>query len=97
MPTRMLRMLDPVAEVRVQDSRPITLAGKLDGKVIGFIDNGWWSLGKILGTFEELFASQARAGQVLWKKKPDASHAAPKELMDELTSRCDAVVVGLGN
>lgn len=97
MPRRMLRMLDPVAEVRVEDTRPTIVAGDIGGKVIGFIDNGWWSLGKVLGRFEELFSTQAHASQVLWKKKPDASHSAPEEIFAELAARCDAVVVGLGN
>lgn len=91
-----LRMLDPVAEVRVADVRP-SVAGSLDGKVVGFIDNGWWSLGKVLGRFEELLYSDVHASKVVWHKKPDASHSAPPEVMDELANRCDAMIVGLGN
>ncbi len=89
-----LGMLDPVAEVRVPDTKPHS-AAKLD--VIGFVDNGWWSLGKVLTRFEDLFQTQAHTSKIIWKKKPDASNSAPKEVFDELSSRADAVVVGLGN
>lgn len=97
MPKRLLRMFDPVAEVKTENVRPVSPAGKLDGEVVGFIDNGWRSLGPFLTRLKELFGSDLHTSQVVWEKKPDASHAAPQEMMDKLANGCDAVVVGLGN
>ncbi|MFH1485014.1 MAG: hypothetical protein ABIH46_03000 [Chloroflexota bacterium] len=96
MSVNMVRILDPTAEF---DEKEVALAvpvGGLNGKVIGFIDNGWWSLKVALKELEQLLNKKYEPAEIIWKIKP-GSQPAPNEVIEELANKCDFVICGLGN
>jgi hypothetical protein len=44
----------------------------------------------------KLLRERFHTREVLFKTKPTHMQGAPKPMMDEMLSRCDAVVTGLG-
>ena len=90
-----LRLLDPRATVNTKERPLVPGLDTLEGKVIGIIDNGQANSTTM---FQEL-AVCARAKntrEVLFKTKPTHMQGAPKPIMEEFVSRCDAVITGLG-
>ena len=97
MVTAKWRLVDPVAEIRAPEATIAPGIASLEQKTIGFIDNGWWSLGIALDEFYKLLTQEHHVARVLWRSKPDASRGAGPEVMEELASQADAAIVGLGN
>ncbi len=91
-----MKILNPVGDVRYIERRD-KLAPRLSdlaGKVIGFVDDG---AGKsYFQRIEELLTERAKVAQIIRKVKPLLSAPSPRELVDEVASACDAVIVGVG-
>lgn len=96
MAVKMVQILDPTAEAEEEEIALAPPVGDLKGKVIGFIDNGWWSLKVALKTLEELLNKEYKPAEIIWRTK-SGSKPAPDEVIDELAKKCDLVICGLGN
>ena len=91
-----LRMLDPRASLNLGDRPLVPGLDTLEGKVIGIIDNGQSNSTTMLQELAELLRRKYRPAEVLFKTKPTHMQGAPKPILEEFVSRCDAVITGLG-
>lgn len=96
MAVKMVQIMDPTADAEEEEVALALPVGDLNGKVIGFIDNGWWSLKVGLTRIQELLNDRYHPAEIIWRKK-SGSQPAPDEVIGELTKKCDLVIVGLGN
>ena len=91
-----LLMLDPRADVLLENHPPVSGLDALTGKVVGILDNGQANSSPMFQELARLIEEQTGVAEVLLRKKPSHMNAAPQELIEEMLSRCDAVVTGLG-
>ena len=91
-----LKMLDPRASVDTKDLPLVPGLDTLEGKVIGIIDNGQANSTTMFQELAKLLEEKYRPAEVLFKTKPTHMQGAPKPIMEEFISRCDAVITGLG-
>jgi hypothetical protein len=89
-------MLDPRAIVSPADQAPIPGVDTLEGKVIGIIDNGQSNSTTMFRELAKLLEERCRPADVIFRTKPSHMQRAPAALIDEIVSRCDAVITGLG-
>ncbi len=91
-----LLMLDPRADVLLENHPPVPGLDDLAGKVVGILDNGQANSSPMFQELARLIEEQTGAAEVLLRKKPSHMQGAPEEMIEEMLSRCDAVVTGLG-
>ena len=91
-----LKMLDPRASANTKDRPLVPGLDTLEGKVIGIIDNGQANSTTMFQELAKLLEEKYRPAAVLFKTKPTHMQGAPKPIMEEFISRCDAVITGLG-
>ena len=87
-----LKMLDPRASVNTKDRPLVPGLDTLEGKVIGIIDNGQANSTTMFQELAKLLEEKYRPTEVLFKTKPTHMQGAPKPIMEEFISRCDAVI-----
>jgi len=92
-----MRLLDPVAQADSGDQPLAPRSANLDGKVMGFLSNGWKSLQVLYPRLQALAAGHCQLAGVVVAGKRDISQAPEPEVMQKLRQGCDAVVNGLGN
>ena len=68
----------------------------LEGKVICIIDNGQSNSTAMFQELGKLIQAKYATKEVIFKTKPTHMQGAPKPIMEEMLSRCDAVITGLG-
>jgi hypothetical protein len=91
-----LRVLDPRLD---PESEPFVLAppvASLAGATIGLLDNAKIGTARFYDHLEALLRARAGVGEVLRRRKPDASRPAPPALLGELTA-ADAIVSAVGD
>jgi hypothetical protein len=91
-----LKMLDPRAAANPGDRPLVPGLDTLEGKVIGIIDNGQSNSTTMFQELANLLRGKYRPAEVLFKTKPTHMQGAPKPILEEFVSRCDAVITGLG-
>jgi hypothetical protein len=91
-----LKMLDPRATVNPEERPVMPGLNSLEGKVIGIIDNGQSNSTAMFQELAKLIQEKYQTAEVLFKTKPSHMQGAPKPILDEFVSRCDAVITGLG-
>jgi hypothetical protein len=91
-----LEFLDPRAVVNPQERLLVPGLDSLDGKIIGIIDNGQSNSTDMFKELGNLLQERLHVKEVLFKTKPSHMQGAPKPIMEEMLSRCDAVITGLG-
>ena len=91
-----LKFLDPRGSVNPKDRPLVPGLETLEDKVIGIIDNGQANSTDMFKELAGLLRERFHTREVLFKTKPTHMQGAPKPMMDEVWSRCDAVVTGLG-
>jgi len=69
----------------------------LNGKVIGAIWNSRVHGDKVITSVVELLKARYGIKDFVLRKKPFLGNVAPKEIVDELAARCDAVITGVGD
>lgn len=91
-----LRMLDPRADVLLENHPLAPALDGLDGKVIGILDNGQANSSPMFHELARILAEDLGVAEVVVRKKPTHMQGAPEAMIDELVERCDAVITGLG-
>lgn len=91
-----LRFLDPRADVNPKERSPVAGLDSLEGKVIGIIDNGQANSTTMFQELAKLIHEKFSTKEVIFRTKPTHMQGAPKAIMEEVLSRCDAVITGLG-
>jgi hypothetical protein len=95
-PMATLKFLDPRATVSLKERPLVPGLDTLEGKVIGIIDNGQANSTDMFKELAALLQERCLTREVLFKTKPTHMQGAPKPIMEEILSRCDAVITGLG-
>jgi hypothetical protein len=91
-----IKFLDPRATVNPGDRSLVPGLDTLEGKVIGIIDNGQSNSTAMFQELVKLLQEKSNAREIIFRTKPTHMQGAPKAIMDEIVSRCDAVITGLG-
>jgi hypothetical protein len=91
-----IKFLDPRATVNPKDRPLVPGLETLEGKIIGIIDNGQANSTTMFQELAKLMQAKFRTKEVIFKTKPTHMQGAPKPMMEEILSRCDAVITGLG-
>jgi hypothetical protein len=91
-----LKFLDPRAAVNLQVRALVPGLDTLAGKVIGIIDNGQANSTDMFKELAGLLQERFHPREIIFRTKPTHMQGAPKPIMEELLSRCDAVITGLG-
>ena len=91
-----LKFLDPRATVNPQDRALVPGLDSLEGKVIGIIDNGQANSTTMFQELAKLLQERFKPKEVIFRTKPTHMQGAPKAIMEEIATRCDAVITGLG-
>ena len=91
-----LKMLDPRSAVNSEERPLMPGLDSLEGKVIGIIDNGQSNSTAMFQELAKLIQEKYQTAEVLFKTKPSHMQGAPRPILDEFVSRCDAVITGLG-
>ncbi|HEY7553577.1 MAG TPA: hypothetical protein VIH18_02110 [Candidatus Binatia bacterium] len=91
-----LRFLDPRAMVNPKEREPVPGLDTLDGKVIGIVDNGQANSTDMFKELATLLEERFHPREIIFKTKPTHMQGAPKQIMEDVLNRCDAVVTGLG-
>jgi hypothetical protein len=91
-----LRFLDPRAPVDPEHRRLAPGLDMLEGKVIGIIDNGQSNSTAMFHELAALIQEKYRPAEIIFTTKPTHMQGAPKALMEDIATRCDAVITGLG-
>jgi hypothetical protein len=91
-----IKFLDPRGTVNPGDRSLVPGLDTLEGKVIGIIDNGQSNSTAMFQELVKLLQEKSNAREIIFRTKPTHMQGAPKAIMDEIVSRCDAVITGLG-
>jgi recombinational DNA repair protein RecR len=91
-----IKFLDPRATVNPKNRPLVPGLEALDGKVIGIIDNGQANSTTMFQELAQLIQEKFHTKEVIFKTKPTHMQGAPKPMIEEILSRCDAVITGLG-
>jgi hypothetical protein len=92
-----LEVLDPTAGPVVDK---IWISPRLDslaGKTIGVIWNGRPAGNRILYQVMDTLKKKDGVRETLFREKPFLGNIAPLELLEEMATRCDAVITGVGD
>jgi len=92
-----IEVLVPVAEMGLGEIEMAKRPFDLSGNVIGFLWNSKPNGDLFLKNLEAPLREKCRLSEVVMKKKTLSSSGAPPELLDELSAKCDFVVVAIGD
>ena len=91
-----IRVLDPRISAEGDAVRMAPALGKLDGAVVGLLDNAKIGTARFYDHVEELLRTRYGVREFIRRRKPDSSRPAPDATLGEL-SAADAVVSGIGD
>jgi hypothetical protein len=92
-----LEVLDPSAEALTAKAGLSPRLGSLSGKTIGVIWNGRPAGNRILRLVMDALKQKDGVREIFLREKPFLGNIAPPEILDEMATRCDAVITGVGD
>ena len=92
----MLKMLDPRATVNPEERPLMRGLNSLEGKIVRIIDNGQSNPTAMFQELAKLMRENFQTAEVVFQTKPSHMQGAPRPIIEEFVSRCDAVITGLG-
>lgn len=97
MTTRLIEVLDPTAKAVSVQSEIAPRTDDLNGKVIGFLDNGKPNFDIFLTRLEEVLCQRFKFAEIVHVNKGELGMAVPlaADQMEKLVAKCDAVVNGM--
>lgn len=95
--TLQVTVLNPTAGPATRKFRRAPRLNTLDGKVLGAIWNSRVHGDKIINSVATLLKERYGVKDFVLRKKPYLGNIAPKEILDELVAKCDAVITGVGD
>lgn len=92
-------ILSPEGKARSSASRvpAVPRLRDLNGKVVGFLDNGKPNADALEARFEELLKESYGIAGVIRRRKLSAQQGAPEACLNELAARADVIISGLGD
>ena len=91
----MTKILDPRGESETAERKVPPLPSSLNGKVIGFLDNGKPNADLLIFGVEESLTSKFQFSEIV-KVRKKGPGATTTDILDKL-ARCDLVINGLGD
>jgi hypothetical protein len=91
-----LRVYEPVA-LTVGGHAPRRTIDRLEGRTIGFIDNGKPNFNWLVDDLADVLQAKYGVRTVVKRRKRGASVPAPEVVMKEIAGQCTAVVTGSGD
>src|SRR5688500_672113 len=89
-----IRVLSPVAVVKVQTVAVPSLPQSWSGRTVGFLDNTKSNFDRLVTDLGELLRARYGVAAIVHRKKANASTPASTELIEELAKQCDVVFAG---
>ena len=98
-PTDSILVFVPVGKETAACAAPVAGSRRASGAslVIGLLDNHKHNSDKVFDRLQQRLAEIMPTATFLRVKKPEAGKGAPKALLDDLASRCQAVVTGIAD
>jgi hypothetical protein len=90
-------VLNPTAGPATGKFRAAPRLVTLHGKILGAIWNSRPHGDKVIEAAVDVLKERYGIKDLLLRKKPYLGNLAPKEIIDELTAKCDAVITGVGD
>ena len=88
---------DPVAPCLTATAESRRSLDRLEGKVIGFIDNAKPNFNLLADDLSELLVRKYGVARVVRQRKRSASQGLAEAAMNALAEECDAVITGSGD
>jgi len=88
---------DPVAPCLTAAHESRRSLDRLEGKVIGFIDNAKPNFNHLADDLSELLVGKYGVARVVRQRKRSASQGLAEAAMNALAEECDAVITGSGD
>ena len=97
MAAKIIEVLDPTAKAVSVELEIAPRIHDLNGKVIGFLDNGKPNFDIFLARVEELLCQRFKFAEIVHANKRGIGTAVsfPVDQMEEFAAKCDAVVNGM--
>lgn len=92
-----ITVLNPTAPPRQLETVMALRPGDLRGKSVGFLWNSKPNGDVLFGRLEQLLREKYEIPEALYRRKPTASIPAEPRVIEELASRVEVAVVGLGD
>jgi hypothetical protein len=90
-------LFDPTAPRQEDHRGELRTLARLEGSVVGFIDNAKPNFNHLVDDLADLLMSRHGVRAVVKRRKRAASVPAPADMMQELTTECDLVITGSGD
>jgi len=90
-------VLDPSAPPQHASTEQAWPLDRLQGKVVGFIDNAKPNFNNLVDAIESLLTTQHGVERVLKIRKRAASIPAETAAIDALSAECDLIITGSGD
>lgn len=92
-----MKVFDPTAGSQAKGFELAARPSSLHDKVVGLIDNTKPNSDKLLRLVVGLLQEKHGVREVIERRKTAASVPVTDDVLDELTSRCDVVIAGVGD
>lgn len=93
-------ILDPTGLSGKSTNVGLTLAprrGELSGARVGLLENGKQNASLFLTEVADILRERYGTGEAKLRRKENFAQPAPQELIDQLSSESDLVVIGIGD
>ena len=94
---KMIEVLVPVAEAKHGEMAMAQRPQKLNGKSVGFVWNHKPNGDHLLKNIEQALKEKFPLSETMMKTKPRASSPTPLEDIEELSTHCELVILGVGD
>ncbi|MGH8987874.1 MAG: UGSC family (seleno)protein [Acidimicrobiales bacterium] len=92
-------IMDPTGQMARAETalEPAPRPPSLDGRTVGLLDNGKQNAGRFVEELGKVLVDRYGVGSVVLRKKPVATVDAPAELLGDLHTAVELVVIGVGD
>jgi len=90
-------IVDPTAPRQNQPQQQRRTLDSLQGKIVGFIDDAKPNFNHLVDDLADLLIGNYGVREVIKRRKRVSSYAAPEEVINELSEKCDLVITGSGD
>ena len=90
-------IIEPVAPTRNAPRSPSRGLDRLEGKVVGFIDNVKPNFHFLIDDIADLLMRDHGVASVVKHRKRTASVPAPDDIVEDIARKCDLVITGSGD
>ncbi len=90
-------VISPAGIPRIPDEALNPRPETLEGATLGILENNKEFSNWVLDRVRDRFRASVGVKEVVQRKKHHLAQAASPEILEELSARCDAVLVGVGH